>query len=115
LTGDARSEGTQDDLAVDVGLESTGGYVLRLYVAGLTASSIAAIARLKSVCEEHLPNRYDLEVIDIYQRPELARAAQIVAVPTLVKELPSPMRKLIGDLSNHERILAGLDIVRREP
>ena len=90
-------------------------YLLRLYVAGLTASSIAAIARLKAICEEHFPEQYDLEVIDIYQRPDMARQAQIVAVPTLVKELPAPMRKLIGDLSDRERILAGLDLIKRTP
>ena len=90
-------------------------YVLRLYVAGLTARSTNAITRLKAVCEDYLPGRYDLEIIDIYQQPHLAAKAQIIAVPTLVKELPAPLRKLIGDLSDKERILVGLDLTLDKP
>ncbi|MCG2773961.1 MAG: circadian clock KaiB family protein [Desulfobacterales bacterium] len=85
-------------------------YLLRLYVAGTTTKSRRAIANLKKICEEYLPGRYELEVIDIYQQPIFARDGQIVAAPTLVKELPPPLRKFIGDLSNTERILAGLDL-----
>jgi circadian clock protein KaiB len=87
-----------------------GKYLLRLYVAGVTAKSRRAIANLKKICEEYLPERFEFEVIDIYQQPIIARDGQIVAAPTLVKELPLPVRKFIGDLSNTERILAGLDI-----
>jgi len=88
----------------------TRHYVLRLYVTGLTPRSRAAIENIKRISEEHLKGRYDLEVIDIYQQPTLARDEQIVAAPTLIKKLPLPLRKLIGDMSNTERILLGLDL-----
>ena len=87
-------------------------YVLRLYVAGLTARSRSAIANITSICEEYLENRYDLQVIDVFQRPILAREEQIVATPTLVKKLPMPLRRLIGDLSEKEKVLVGLDLRR---
>ena len=85
-------------------------YLLRLYVSGMTPRSTAAIARLKAICEENLGGRYDLEVIDIYQQPDLARGEQIIATPTLLKKLPAPLRRLVGDLSDKERVLLGLDI-----
>ncbi|HKV06855.1 MAG TPA: circadian clock protein KaiB [Thermoanaerobaculia bacterium] len=85
-------------------------YLLRLYVTGKTPNSVRAIANLKELCEKHLPDGYDLQVIDIYQQPELAEDDQIVATPTLVKELPPPLRKLIGDLSDRERVLIKLDL-----
>ena len=85
-------------------------FVLRLYVTGTTARSTRAIANLREVCEQHLPDRYELEVIDIYQQPELASREQLVAVPTLIKRLPLPLRRLVGDLSNRQRVLAGLDL-----
>lgn len=85
-------------------------YVLRLYVTGTTARSTRAIANLRRICEEHLKDRYDLEVIDIYQQPTLAKGDQIIAAPTLVKTLPAPLRKLIGDMSDKERVLMGLDV-----
>ncbi|MDA3970279.1 MAG: circadian clock KaiB family protein [Desulfobulbaceae bacterium] len=85
-------------------------YVLRLYVAGATPKSIRAIENIKRICEEHLKGRYDLEVIDIYQQPVLAKGDQIIAVPTLLRKLPPPLRKFIGDLSATERILLGLDL-----
>lgn len=85
-------------------------YVLRLYVTGKTPNSLRAIANLKAVCEKYLPGRYDLQVIDIYQQPALAEGDQIIAAPTLVKKLPEPLRKLIGDLSDRERVLLGLDL-----
>jgi|SRR6476661_1475923 circadian clock protein KaiB len=85
-------------------------YVLRLYVTGMTPRSQQAIAAIKTICEKHLKGRYDLEVIDIYQNPILAKDQQIVAVPTLVKQLPSPLRRLIGNLSDEERVLVGLDL-----
>ena len=83
---------------------------LRLYVAGQTPKSLRAFANLKVLCEEHLKGRYQLEVIDLMANPKLARGDQIVAVPTLVRKLPQPVRKLIGDLSNSERALVGLDL-----
>jgi circadian clock protein KaiB len=85
-------------------------YVLRLYVSGSTSKSATAIETIKRICEEHLKDRYDLQVIDIFQQPYLARDEQIVAVPTLVKRLPAPQRRLIGDLSNLSAVLVGLDL-----
>ncbi|HEY3319194.1 MAG TPA: circadian clock KaiB family protein [Planctomycetota bacterium] len=87
---------------------------LRLYVAGQTPKSIRAFGNLKKVCEEHLAGRYAIEVIDLIENPQLADGDQIVAIPTLVRKLPEPIRKIIGDLSNTERVLVGLDI-RPEP
>ena len=83
---------------------------LRLYVAGQTAKSIAAFDNLKRVCEEHLPGRYSIEVVDLLVNPRLAAGDQILAVPTLVRKFPEPIRKIIGDLSNEERVLVGLDV-----
>lgn len=88
-------------------------YVLRLYVTGMTPRSTQAFGTIKAICEEHLQGRYDLEVIDIYQYPALAKDEQIIAVPTLVKKLPVPLRRLIGNLSVHERVLLGLDLRRK--
>ena len=85
-------------------------YVLRLYISGSTPKSALAVENIKRVCEQHLKNRYDLEVIDIYQQAQLARDEQIVAVPTLIKRLPLPLRRLIGDMSNLEKVLFGLDL-----
>ena len=85
-------------------------YLLRLYVTGMTPRSTQAIARIKAICEEHLLGRYELEVIDIYQQPELAKGEQIIATPTLIKKLPLPLRRMVGDLSNKERVLLGLDV-----
>ncbi len=85
-------------------------YVLRLYITGTTPKSLSAISNIKKICEEHLQGRYDLEVVDIYQQPSLAAGEQIIAVPTLIKKLPLPLRKLIGDMSNAEHILLGLDL-----
>ncbi len=90
-------------------------YVLRLYITGMAPRSTQAIANIRAFCEEHLPGRYDLEIIDLYQQPESAQDAQVVAAPTLVKELPLPERRLIGDLSDKQRVLAGLDLRRRLP
>jgi len=95
-----------------LGVADSGRYVLRLYVTGMTARSTAAFSAVKAVCDEHLPDRYDLEVIDLYQHPHLARAAQIVAAPTLVKERPAPLRRLIGNLTDTERVLRGLGLPR---
>ena len=89
-------------------------YVLRLYISGSTLKSALAVKNIKRICEQHLKNRYDLEVIDIYQQPNLAREEQIVAVPTLIKRCPPPVRTLIGDLSNGKRALSALDLGLRE-
>ncbi len=88
----------------------TEHWALRLYVAGQTPKSLAAFANLKRLCEEHLAGKYSIEVIDLLERPRLARGDQIVAIPTLVRKLPPPLRKIIGDLSNTERVLVGLNI-----
>ena len=85
-------------------------YILRLYIAGLTPRSQKAISNIKKICEDHLKERYDLEVIDVYQHPVLAKGEQIIAAPTLIKKLPLPLRRFIGDLSDTERILLGLDL-----
>jgi circadian clock protein KaiB len=92
------------------GLAADERYLLRLYVTGLTPRSTDAIANLKAICEQHLKGRYDLEVIDIYKSPQSAIGQQIVATPTLIKELPAPLRRIVGDLSNRERVLVGLDL-----
>ena len=83
---------------------------LRLYVAGQTSKSIAAFANLKKICEEHLEGKYRIEVIDLLKSPQLAKGDQIVAIPTLVRKLPEPLKRIIGDLANTERVLIGLDI-----
>lgn len=88
-------------------------YILRLYVAGTTPRSMRAILDARAFCESHLANRYELEVIDIYQQPAQARDEQIIAVPTLVRSLPPPLRRLVGDLSDVERVLTGLEIYNR--
>ena len=85
-------------------------YVLRLYVTGTTARSTRAIVNIRKICEQHLQGRYDLEVIDIAQRPTLAEGEQILAAPTLIKKLPLPLRRFIGDMSQTDRILLGLDL-----
>jgi len=85
-------------------------YLLRLYIAGMTDKSAQAVQNIRKICEENLKGRYELEVIDILQQPELAYQAQIIAAPTLIKKLPLPLRRLIGDMSIKERILVGLDL-----
>lgn len=89
---------------------SGGLYNLRLYVAGQTPKSITALANLKKICEEHLVGRYQIEVIDLLEHPQLAAGDQILAVPTLVRRLPEPLKRIIGNLSNMERVLVGLDL-----
>jgi circadian clock protein KaiB len=84
---------------------------LRLYVAGQTPKSIVALANLKRICDEHMNGQYRIEIIDLMENPQLAQKDQIVAIPTLVRELPSPLKRIIGDLSNTDRVLVGLDVV----
>lgn len=102
--------GAKEKLERSLQYEGEEKYVLRLYVAGITPKSTQAIANTKKICEEYLAERYELEVIDIYQQPVLAKDEQIIAVPTLIKKLPLPLRKIIGDMSDTERILLGLDL-----
>jgi circadian clock protein KaiB len=90
-------------------------WVLRLYVAGQTPKSVTAFANLKKICAEHLPDKYRIELIDLLENPQLARGDQIIAVPTLVRNLPEPMKKIIGDLSNTERVVVGLDLRPHRP
>jgi circadian clock protein KaiB len=92
-----------------------GNYVLRLYLTGHTSRSLNAVQAVKKLCEEHLPGRYELEIVDLCQQPERAQAAQIIAAPTLVKELPPPLRRLIGDLADPDRVLVALDLKPRKP
>ncbi len=91
-------------------LQDNQQWVLRLYTAGQTPKSIAAFQNLKRICEEHLPGRYQIEVIDLLKNPRLAKEDQIVAIPTLVRKLPDPLRKIIGDLSDEDRTLVGLQL-----
>ncbi|HEY4143442.1 circadian clock KaiB family protein [Pinirhizobacter sp.] len=96
------------------GLTEDGSYNLRLYVAGQTPKSLLAIANLKKLCEEHLAGRYHIEVVDLLVTPQLAAGDQIVALPTLIRTLPPPLKRVIGDLSDTEKVLVGLDIRRRD-
>jgi circadian clock protein KaiB len=96
--------------AAQKGDENSGVWELRLYVAGKTPKSVAAFANVKKICEEHLPGRYSIEVVDLLEQPQLAAGHQIVAIPTLVRKLPQPLRKIVGDLSNTERTLVGLQL-----
>lgn len=100
----------------ELALQATeqGNYVLRLYVSGMTPRSLLAIENVRKICMEHLQGRYQLEIIDIYQQPIFAKEGQIVAAPTLVKELPPPLRKFIGDMSQTERLLLGLDLRKKK-
>jgi len=97
-------------LRCDVKSTSSGSWDLRLYVAGATPRAIAALENLKKICEEHLAGKYSIEVIDLLKNPKLASGDQILALPTLVRKLPEPVRKIIGDLSDTERVLVGLDL-----
>ena len=85
-------------------------FELRLYVAGRTPKSLAAVANLRRLCEEHVPGRYTIEIIDLLEQPQLAEGDEIIAIPTVVRKLPSPVRKIVGDLSNTERALVGLQL-----
>jgi len=113
LTTKLRSATESFEEAIKANPLKRARYILRLYVTGSTGRSLRAVYNLKKICEEHLPD-YDLEVIDIYKDPEAAREAQIVAAPTLVKKLPQPIRRFVGDLSNTQKILVGLDIYKRQ-
>jgi len=109
MTSETKTKAPRKSRPVTV-VEVEESWQLRLYVAGQTANSIAAFANLKRICEEHLEGKYQIEVIDLLVNPQLAKGDQILALPTLVRKLPSPIKKIIGDLSNTERVLVGLDI-----
>ena len=109
ISGDAA--GLEQALDPESGAER---YVLRLYITGMTPRSTAAVNNIKTICEKHLRGRYELEIIDVYQQPVLAKGEQIIAAPTLIKKLPLPLRRFIGDMSQTERILLGLDLRPRE-
>ncbi len=97
-------------LAQAVAARAHAHYVLKLYVAGVTPRSAAAIKTVTAICETHLQGRYALEIIDVYQRPTLAKGEQILAAPTLIKQLPLPLKRIIGDMANEEKLLVGLDL-----
>ena len=98
------------ETSLENGQQEKEPYVLKLYITGMTPRSTEAISSIKTICEEHLQGRYSLEVIDIYQHPSLAGDEQIIAVPTLIKRLPEPLRRLVGNLSKEDRVLMGLDL-----
>jgi circadian clock protein KaiB len=101
---------TIDEALNGIGPAVEGYYNLRLYVAGQTPKSLMALSNLKNICEQHLAGRYRIEVIDLLEHPQLAAGDQILAVPTLVRRLPEPLKRIIGNLSNMERVLVGLDL-----
>lgn len=106
----ARTGFSRPPMQADVSSVPAERWDLRLYVAGQSAKSVAAFANLQRLCEEHLPGRYSIEVIDLLAHPQLAAGEEIVAIPTLVRKLPEPIRKIVGDLSNTERALVGLQL-----
>lgn len=108
--GNEKIENSADKYARKIEQSKSETYLLRLYVTGSTPQSVRAIENIKKICEEHLKGRYELEVIDLYQKPNLANGEQIIAAPTLIKKLPQPLRRIIGDMSNTERVLVGLDL-----
>jgi circadian clock protein KaiB len=106
-------QASEDHFATPIPPSQDKAYRLRLYVAGQTPKSVLALANLQQICEEHLQGRYEIEVIDLLVNPQLAQGDQILALPTLVRRLPEPIKKIIGDLSNKERVLVGLDLQER--
>lgn len=99
-----------DDFEASVNNTEKGRYVLRLFITGMTPNSKRAVENIKKICEEYLAGRYDLQVVDIYQQPSLAEGEQIIAAPTLIKIKPAPVKRLIGDMSDTEKVLSGLGI-----
>jgi len=114
LDAPASFQDASKDFELALNETDKGNYVLRLYVSGMSPNSLRAVENVRKICAEHLEGRYQLEIIDIFQQPFFAKEGQIVATPTLVKELPEPLRKFIGDMSQTERILVGLDIRSRK-
>ena len=107
---DLTSKATTAEFEKALAVVGAGQYVLRLYLTGTTTRSIRAVEAIKTICEQFLKGRYELEVVDLYQQPDRADAAQIIAVPTLVKELPPPLRRLVGDLTSPDRVLIALNL-----
>jgi circadian clock protein KaiB len=105
-----KAKDTTAKFNLTVSESARGRYILRLYITGTTNRSVLALTNLKKICEEYLEGRYELEVIDLYQMPSLAKDEQIIAAPTLIKKLPLPFRRIIGDMSNIEKVLLGLDL-----
>ena len=110
MTADREPATEADQLGAAVAAQAAARYVLRLYITGLSPRATRAISNIRTICEEHLEGRYDLEVVDISQNPALAEGEQIIAAPTLIKQLPLPLRRFIGDMSQTDRILIGLDL-----
>ena len=104
------AKSSAEKMELKLSLSSSEKYVLRLYITGTTSKSIQAITNLKRICNEFLEGRYELEVIDLFKKPSLAKGEQIIAAPTLIKKLPLPFRRIIGDMSNKEKVLIGLDL-----
>jgi circadian clock protein KaiB len=105
-----KDKSTLSEYDISVKNLKKGTYILKLYVAGLTPQSILAVNNIKEICEEHLQGKYNLEIVDLYMNPGLAKGEQIIAAPTLIKKLPLPLRRIIGNMSNTERVLVGLDL-----
>lgn len=111
-----KEKSSKEEIDLPIDELSKDKYILRLYITGTTSRSNSAILNLKKICEEYLEGRYELEVIDLYQKPHLAKDEQIIAAPTLIKKLPLPSRRIIGDMSNKEKVLLGLDLKKvKEP
>jgi circadian clock protein KaiB len=105
-----KTKGSKAEFDISVSELNKDKYILRLYITGTTSRSALALTNLKKICEEYLEGRYELEVIDLYKMPSLAKDEQIIAAPTLIKKLPLPFRRIIGDMSNAEKVLMGLDL-----
>ena len=110
----SQPDGTNDRFERALDARARARYVLRLYIAGLTPRSVAAIASVKKACEEHLLGRYKLEIVNMYDKPTLARSEQIIAAPTLIKKLPLPLRRIIGDMADSRKLLVGLDLRQKD-
>jgi len=109
-----KEKNLSDDFDLTISKLQKDKYVLRLYITGTTSRSVMALTNLKKICREYLDGRYELEVIDLFQHPGLAKGDQIIAAPTLIKKLPLPFRRIIGDMSNKEKVLFGLDLRERK-
>lgn len=112
--GSKKSKTSTEEFENAVAKQNSATYVFRLYVTGMTTKSTQAISNVRKLCEKHLAGRFELKVIDIYQQPALAKGEQIIATPTLIKELPPPLRKIIGDMSDTEKFLVGIDLKSKE-
>lgn len=105
-----KAKNSTEEFELTISKLNKSRYILRLYITGTTIRSVKALTNIKKICEEYLEGRYELEVIDLYQKPFLAKGEQIIAAPTLIKQLPLPLRRIIGDMSNKEKVLLGLDL-----